>query len=110
MTSDERTTADRPPDAVPGDEAQPSNQPIDEQVRTVPLGETEGEQVLAQENTGPGNMDGGGEWPDPYAPPRGPAPGAAEGQRGAVDRPGGFKEALDEDAVTGGSSSVPDEA
>ena len=107
MTSDDRT---RPPDAVPGAEPQPSNQPIDEQVRTVTLDETDGERVLVQENTGPGNMDGGGEWPDPDAAPRGPAPGTDEGTApSSADRPAGFKDALEDDPVAGGSSSVPEE-
>ena len=116
MTSDDRTTANRPPDAVPGDDAQPSNQPIEEQVRTVPLDEADApDQVLAQENSGPGNMVGGGEWPDPDAPARGPAPGTARGGAEAIaeqrdtDRPAAFKDALEDDRVAGGSSSVPDD-
>ena len=154
MTNDDRT---RPPDSVPGDDAQPSNQPIEEQVRTVPLDEGDGgEAPVVQENTGPGNMDGGGEWPDPDAPARGPAPGTAaggadavsqqrrpeeagepggtgtqpqllqdgganqnvgparssevdSGNQRAVDPPTGCKDALEDDRVAGGSSSVPDE-
>ena len=157
MTNDDRSAGSRPPDVVPGGDAQPSNQPIDEQVRSVPLDDGDGgERVLAQENTGPANAEGGGEWPDPDAPPRGPAPGtdqaaaiAIEGGRSgaqagapggtstqpqatqdgresdnvgptrsadvgsgdeaAIDPPSGFKEALEEDRVAGGSSSVPDE-
>ncbi len=157
MTNDDRSAASRPPDVVPGEDAQPSNQTIDEQVRTVPLdGEDGAERVLAQENTGWANVEGGGEWPDPDAPPRGPAPGtddgaagAIEGRRGgalagapggtrsqpqstqdgrgndnvgparsadvssgdqeAIDPPSGFREALEENRVAGGSGSVPDE-
>jgi hypothetical protein len=33
--------------------------------------------VIQQQNVGPGNELGGGEWPDPDTPPRPPAPGAA---------------------------------
>jgi hypothetical protein len=32
--------------------------------------------VVQQQNVGPGNEEGGGEWPDPHTPPRPPAPGA----------------------------------
>jgi hypothetical protein len=34
--------------------------------------------VIQQQNVGPGNQEGGGEFPDPNTPPRFPAPGAAE--------------------------------
>ena len=33
--------------------------------------------VIQQQNVGPGNERGGGEWPDPHTPPQSPAPGAA---------------------------------
>ena len=36
------------------------------------------EVVIGQTNTGADNMEGGGEWPDPDAAPRGPAPGTAQ--------------------------------
>ena len=32
--------------------------------------------VIQQQNVGPDNELGGGEWPDPETPPRSPAPGA----------------------------------
>jgi hypothetical protein len=32
--------------------------------------------VIQQQNVGPGNELGGGEWPDPETPPQPPAPGA----------------------------------
>jgi hypothetical protein len=35
------------------------------------------EYVIRQQNVGPGNEVGGGEWPDPGTPARSPAPGAA---------------------------------
>ena len=55
---------------------QPTNEPIEEQVETVPLEDEDGEYVIRQENVGPeSGMEGGGEWPDPAEPPRGPAPG-----------------------------------
>ena len=67
-----------PPTGVPGDEPQPSNRPVDESVLTVPLETEEGEEVVvAQSNVGYDNMAGSGEWPDPDAPARGPAPGLA---------------------------------
>jgi hypothetical protein len=47
---------------------------IPQEVRTTPLGE--GDEVLVQENVGKDNMAGGGEWPDPDAPPSESAPGA----------------------------------
>jgi hypothetical protein len=31
-----------------------------------------------QMNVGPGNEEGGGEWPDPETPPQAPAPGSAD--------------------------------
>ncbi len=104
MTTDDRTTADRPPDAVPGQDAQPSNQPIDEQVHTVPLDDGDGaERVVGQENTGPGNMDGGGEWPDPEAPARGPAPGTAEGGTEAIEQ----QRRREASGAPGGTGSQP---
>jgi hypothetical protein len=32
--------------------------------------------VIQQQNVGPDNEDGGGEFPDPHTPPQRPAPGA----------------------------------
>jgi hypothetical protein len=55
---------------------QPSNAPSEDEVRSVPLDLDEGEdRVIEQENVGRENMAGGGEWPSPSTPPRGPAPG-----------------------------------
>jgi hypothetical protein len=72
----------QPPDLVPGDSAQPSNQPIDEEVVSVPLDTGEGDEVVvAQENTGWPNIEGSGEWPETGAPPRGPAPGSDDDLR-----------------------------
>lgn len=67
---------------LPGDEdpdAQRDAEPSDEKLySTVPLEDEDGEtSVIRQQNVGPGNEDGGGEWPDPDTPPRPPAPGSA---------------------------------
>jgi hypothetical protein len=54
---------------------QPQNE--DKSVETVPLDLDEGEDVvIQQENVGEDNMRGGGEWPDPDAPPSDAAPGS----------------------------------
>lgn len=42
-------------------------------VETVPLGDDD--EIIAQQNVGHTNMEGGGEWPDPDTPPQPPAPG-----------------------------------
>ena len=74
---EDRPADQRPPDAVPGDRAQPSNQPIDEMAVSEPLDLHEGDdEVVGQQNVGPGNMRGGGEWPDPDTPPSDAAPGS----------------------------------
>ncbi len=76
----------QPPDVVPGESPQPSNQPIDEQVRTEPLDLDEGpDRVIAQSVAGPANVEGGGEWPDPDAEPTGPAPGTAPDLRAEIE-------------------------
>ena len=54
----------------------PEDQP--KPVRGEVLDTDEGTAVPAQQNVGPANREGGGEWPDPHAEPRLPAPGAAE--------------------------------
>lgn len=74
----EQPPEQRPPDAVPGDRAQPSNQPIDQSTQSEPLDLDEGDDVVVeQENVGRGNMEGGGEWPDPDALPVDAAPGSS---------------------------------
>lgn len=74
----EQPSDQRPPDAVPGDRAQPSNQPIDQSTQSEPLDLAEGDDVvIEQENVGRPNMEGGGEWPDPQAPPSDSAPGSS---------------------------------
>jgi hypothetical protein len=118
----------------PEERPQPSNAPIDEEVHSTPIGEHD--RVVPQENVGRTNMEGSGEWPSPQTPPTGSAPGEAapgpapgdpnsgtgtdtqgdllqDGRSGgtpgparAGEGPTGFKEVLDADPVTGGSSSV----
>jgi hypothetical protein len=69
----------RPPDAVPGDRPQPSNQPIDDEVVSEPLEDEAGNTYrVAQENVASDEMEGGGEWPHPETPAKPPAPGSAE--------------------------------
>lgn len=44
---------------------------------TVPLEAEDGSTyVIQQQNVGPDNEEGGGEWPDPNTPARSPAPGS----------------------------------
>ncbi len=89
----------QPPDAVPGDEAQPSNQPIDEMVVSEPLDLSDDvdDEVVEQQNVGPGNRRGGGEWPDPAAPPSDAAPGSAGMGPQRSGGPAQFKDPLDEE-------------
>jgi hypothetical protein len=61
----------------PGDDEQPTNTPIDEQVVGEPLDEDGRTRTPAQQNVGPAS-EGSGEWPDPDTPARAPAPGAAD--------------------------------
>src|SRR5690349_10052241 len=55
------------------------NEPDDARMYTSePLEAEDGsEYVIRQQNVGPGNELGGGEWPDPDTPAQSPAPGAA---------------------------------
>ncbi len=60
---------------------------MDDRARSVTLPSDDGEQVIAQQNVGPGSEDGSGEWPSPGAEPTGPAPGTtAEGAQAASRR------------------------
>lgn len=71
----------------------------------------EGTKTVAQQNVGKDNSIGGGEWPDPDTPPRGPSPGVAStevGTESATDS-GQFRELLEADPEKGGSSSTPPE-
>jgi hypothetical protein len=55
------------------------------------------DEVVEQQNVGPGNRQGGGEWPDPGAPPSDAAPGSAGLGPERSDGPAQFKDALDEE-------------
>ena len=119
---------DRPPDAVPGDDAQPSNRPIDEEAISTDLDAGEGGPGrIAQEPVGPRNERGGGEFPPTDASARGPSPGAAgiTPERGPgkpvasnetsgdladdIDPPEHFKDVLNVDPDRFGSSTTPDD-
>ena len=82
---------------------------VDKQVESGTLDE-EGSKTVAQQNVGTESI-GGGEWPDPDTPPRGPSPGVAATDAGTEETAdeGQFREVLEADPVRGGSSSQPDE-
>ena len=63
------------------DQQPPESQP--RQVRGEELETDDGLETPAQQAVGAQTAEGGGEWPDPHAPPRAPAPGAAEDDAGA---------------------------
>jgi hypothetical protein len=74
-STEEFVSAQRPPpkDAEKDLEADPEA-PL---YTSTELEDENGERyVIQQQNVGPGNELGGGEWPDPHTPPRPPAPGA----------------------------------
>ncbi|HEX3622736.1 MAG TPA: Hsp20/alpha crystallin family protein [Acidimicrobiales bacterium] len=48
-----------------------SDQPVPKVVRAEPVETDDGVVQRSQEPSGPGNRDGGGEWPDPDTPPEG---------------------------------------
>jgi hypothetical protein len=51
----------------------------DKRTHSVPLDTEDADDVvIEQQNVGPGVEDGGGEFPDPDAPPQEPAPGAVD--------------------------------
>jgi hypothetical protein len=82
---------------------------VDKQVESGTLDE-EDSKTVAQQNVGTESI-GGGEWPDPDTPPRGPSPGTAATEVGTEEpaEEGQFKKVLDADPVRGGSGSQPDE-
>lgn len=112
----------RPPDLVPGDSAQPSNQPIEDETRSGVLHDgDDAPYVVEQSVVGAPNVTGGGEWPDPDAPPQAPAPGsepeaaasiAARRQReheaATPDGDPPLKDAQEADPVRGGCKATPD--
>jgi hypothetical protein len=65
---------------------QPDNQPIAEEAVSDEVGSGDDARVVAQENVGPGNMEGGGEWPDPDTPPSPEARGSDPADREAIER------------------------
>jgi hypothetical protein len=68
-------TAKRHDNNEPADEPVHSDTPSDEKMYTgEPLDTPEGPRTPQQMNVGPGNEQGGGEWPDPHTPPQPPAP------------------------------------
>ena len=66
---DPQPTDERPGRVVPGTDPSLVGEPVETE---------EGTRRPAQQNSGPGVEEGGGEWPDPNTPPQLPAPGAAE--------------------------------
>ncbi len=83
---------------------------IPKQTESDPLDE-EATKTVAQQNVGKDNTIGGGEWPDPDTPPRGPAPGVAATDVGTErsENTGQFKELLEADPERGGSATSPQE-
>ena len=73
--------------------------------------------TLQQQNVGPDNERGSGEWPDPDTPPTDVAPGTDPVRREMIERErnsgGGdtpadtAKDTLNADRIAGGSSSIP---
>jgi hypothetical protein len=106
----------RPPDLVPGDSRQPSNQPIEDESRSCVLHDADdASYVVEQQTVGAPDVGGGGEWPDPDAPPRAPAPGSDPQEAAAIAaerRIGGGEERLadaqEAAPVAGGSKSTAD--
>ena len=83
---------------------------VDKQVESGTLDE-EDSKTVAQQNVGTESI-GGGEWPDPDTPPRGPSPGTAATEAETEERfarEGQFKKALESDPVKGGSGSQADD-
>ena len=63
---------------TPPDDREDREDPEAPLYSTVPLEAEDGSTyVIEQQNVGPDNELGGGEWPDPNTPPRSPAPGSA---------------------------------
>ena len=80
----------------------------DKQVESGTLDEDDSKTV-AQQNVGTESI-GGGEWPDPDTPARGPSPGVAAtevGTEDSGDEEAQFKDVLEADPVRGGSSAQP---
>ncbi|HEV7887461.1 MAG TPA: hypothetical protein VGO92_07875 [Acidimicrobiales bacterium] len=91
---------------------QPSNAPTDSETTVTGV-----DPDNAQENVGRENMVGGGEWPSPSTPPRGPASGETSRDDATPFRrprvaegfdPPTATEALEADPVRGGTSTAGD--
>ena len=67
------------------DAPQPDQAPIDEEAVSEPVAGPDEDQPIEQSNVGRANMAGSGEWPDPDAPPTGPAPGTAPGRQEEIE-------------------------
>lgn len=65
---------------------QPDNEPIAEEVVSDAVGSGDDARVVAQENVGGPDMEGGGEWPDPDTPPAPEARGSIPEDREAIER------------------------
>ena len=65
---------------------QPDNEPIEEEAVSEVVGGGDDARVVAQENVGRDNMEGGGEWPDPNTPPAPEARGSDPDDRAAIER------------------------
>jgi hypothetical protein len=61
-------TQDLPNNQVPGDDAQPSNDPVEKMYESEPLGD-DGRRVDQESWAGMDNISGGGEFPDPDTGP-----------------------------------------
>jgi hypothetical protein len=57
----------------PGDDSTPEedadDSPDAKMYTSEPVETEAGERIIRQQNVGPGNEAGGGEWPDPHTPP-----------------------------------------
>lgn len=93
--------------------------PDDDTVRSDTVQDSDDESfTVEQQPTGAENVKGGGEWPDPDAPPEASAPGtepaegdAIEARRRRADAETGeehLKDVLEADPVRGGSKATPD--
>ena len=61
---------------IPADEVDLTDDPEARLYTSEPIETEEGTIVIQQQNVGPDNEDGSGEWPDPHTAPQRPAPGA----------------------------------
>ena len=70
-------STEREPPRADEDDENEADDPEARLYSTVPLEAEDGSTyVIQQQNVGPDNELGGGEWPDPHTPPKPPAPGS----------------------------------